>query len=75
MVDGSRKVVKITEITGREGNQILMQDIFTFEQTGLDEKGRVQGYHTATGNIPQFIDEMRRSGRLNLDMSVFVPKV
>ena len=75
MVDGSRKVVKITEITGREGNQILMQDIFTFEQTGLDEKGRVQGYHTATGNIPQFVDEMRRSGRLNLDMSVFVPKV
>ena len=75
MVDGSRKVVKITEITGREGNQILMQDIFTFEQTGLDEKGRVQGYHTATGNIPQFIDEMRRSGRLNIDMSVFVPKV
>ena len=75
MVDGSRKVVKITEITGREGSQILMQDIFTFEQTGLDEKGRVQGYHTATGNIPQFIDEMRRSGRLNLDMSVFVPKV
>ena len=75
MVDGSRKVVKITEVTGREGNQILMQDIFTFEQTGLDEKGRVQGYHTATGNIPQFIDEMRRSGRLNLDMSVFVPKV
>ena len=75
MVDGSRKVVKITEITGREGNQILMQDIFTFEQTGLDEKGRVQGYHTATGNIPQFIDEMRKSGRLNLDMSVFVPKV
>ena len=75
MVDGSRKVVKITEVTGREGNQILMQDIFTYEQTGLDEKGRVQGYHTATGNIPQFIDEMRRSGRLNLDMSVFVPKV
>jgi len=47
----------------------------TCEQTGLDEKGRVEGYHTATGNIPQFIDEMRRSGRLNIDMSVFVPKV
>ena len=33
LVDGSRKVVKITEVTGREGNQILLQDIFTFEQT------------------------------------------
>lgn len=75
LVDGSRKVVKITEVTGREGNQILLQDIFTFEQTGLDSNGKVQGYHTATGNIPIFIDELRKSGRLNLDMSVFVPKV
>ena len=75
LADGSRKIVKITEITGREGNQILMQDIFTFEQTGLDEQGRVQGFHTATGNIPVFIDELRKSGRLNLDMSVFVPKM
>ena len=75
LVDGSRKVVKITEVTGREGNQILLQDIFTFEQTGLDSNGKVQGYHTATGNIPIFIDELWKSGRLNLDMSVFVPKV
>ena len=75
LVDGSRKIVKITEVTGREGNQILLQDIFTFEQTGLDTSGKVQGYHTATGNIPVFIDELRKSGRLNLDMSVFVPKV
>ncbi len=74
MLDGSRKIIKITEITGREGNQILMQDIFSFEQTGLDCKGHVEGYHTATGNIPVFIDELRRSGRLSLDMSVFVPK-
>ena len=75
LVDGSRKIVKITEVTGREGNQILLQDIFTFEQTGLDSQGKVQGYHTATGNIPVFIDELRKSGRLNLDMSVFVPQV
>ena len=73
-VEKSRKIVKITEVTGREGNQILLQDIFTFEQTGLDSHGKVQGYHTATGNIPVFIDELRKSGRLNLDMSVFVPK-
>ncbi len=74
LVDGSRKIVKITEVTGREGNQILMQDIFTFEQTGLDSEGRVQGFHTATGNIPVFIEDLRKSGRLRLDMSVFVPK-
>ena len=74
LLDGSRKIVKITEVTGREGNQILMQDIFTFEQTGLSPEGKVEGFHTATGNIPVFIEDLRRSGRLELDMSVFVPK-
>ena len=74
LLDGSRKIVKITEVTGREANQILLQDIFTFEQTGLSSEGKVEGYHTATGNIPVFIEDLRRSGRLELDMSVFVPK-
>ncbi len=71
--DGSRKVVKISEVTGREGNVILMQDIFTFEQQEI-RNGKVAGYHTATGNIPYFIDELRKGGNLNLDMSVFVPQ-
>ena len=72
--DGSRKIVKITEVTGREGQQILMQDIFTFEQTGFDSEGHVTGYHTATGNIPVFIEELRKRGKLKLDISVFVPQ-
>ena len=71
--DGSRKVVKISEVTGREGNVILMQDIFTFEQQEISG-GKVVGYHTATGNIPYFVDELRKGGNLNLDMSVFVPQ-
>ena len=72
--DGSRKIVKISEVTGRESGMILMQDIFTFEQEGFDEKFHVLGHHTATGNIPRFIDELRQSGDLQLDMSVFVPE-
>ena len=72
--DGSRKIVKITEITGRENGMILMQDIFSFEQEGFDDKFHVIGHHTATGNIPRFIDELRQSGDLKLDMSVFVPE-
>ena len=71
--DGSRKVVKISEVTGREGNVILMQDIFNFEQQEISG-GKVVGYHTATGNIPYFVDELRKGGNLNLDMSVFVPQ-
>lgn len=73
MPDGSRKVVKISEVTGREGNVILLQDIFSYEQTGFDENGHVQGYHTPTGNIPYFIEDLRSSGDLKIDMSVFVP--
>ena len=75
MPDGSRKIIKITEITGCENDVVLMQDIFVFEQTGYNrEERRVEGYFTATGNIPQFITERRESGVLGLDMSVFVPQ-
>ena len=72
--DGSRKIVKISEVTGREGSTILLQDIFTFEQEGFDEKFHVIGHHAATGNIPKFVDELRQAGDLELDMSVFVPE-
>ena len=72
--DGSRKILQITEITGKEQDVILLQDIFEFVQTGIDKDGKVQGYHSATGNIPYFVDEMRKNGSLRLDMSVFVPK-
>ena len=71
--DGSRKIVRISEITGREGDVIQMQDIFTFEQEGFDEHFHVIGHHTATGNIPLFIENLRQAGDLQLDMSVFVP--
>ena len=72
--DGSRKVVKIVEVTGRDGDVIQMQDVFVFNQTGYDSDGRVQGYYSATGNIPYFIEELRQRGALELDMDVFVPK-
>ena len=74
MPDGSRKIVKITEVCGRENNTILLQDIFSYEQEGYDENFKVVGRHTATGNIPRFIEELRQSGDLKLDMSVFVPE-
>ena len=73
--DGSRKIVKIVEITGRENDVIQMQDIFEFRQTGIGPDGKVEGLFSATGNIPFFVDEQRRRNALNLDMSVFVPKV
>ena len=73
--DGSRKIVKIVEVTGRENDVIQMQDVFEYRQTGIDAKGNVQGEYSATGNIPFFVEEQRKRGVLKLDMSVFVPKV
>lgn len=73
--DGSRKIVKIVEVTGRENDVVQMQDIFEFRQTGVTADGTVQGEYAATGNIPFFVEEQRKRGVLKLDMSVFVPKV
>lgn len=72
--DGSRKIVQISEVTGREKDIVLMQDIFTFVQTGLDENGKIQGYYAATGNIPAFVEKLKIKGDLKLDIGVFVPR-
>ncbi len=72
--DGSRKVMQVSEVTGREGAAILMQDIFVFEQQGYGADGRVLGHMQATGNIPRFIEELKVKGDLRLDMSVFGPR-
>jgi pilus assembly protein CpaF len=71
LVDGSRKVVQISEITGREGDVILMQDIFVFQQTGFTKEGRVEGYYHATGNKPRFVEELAKKGDLRLDQAIF----
>lgn len=74
LVDGTRKIVAITEVTGREGDVITMQDIFVFKQEKIDANGHVVGQHTATGNIPYFVEKLREAGGLRLDMGVFVPR-
>jgi len=69
MRDGTRKVVKITEIQGMEGDVITMSDIFEFEQTGL-EAGKVIGRIRPTGLRPKFIDKIEAAG-IHLPPSVF----
>ena len=53
MVDGSRKVVSFQELTGMEGDVVTMQEIFSFEQTGVDETGRIKGEVPCQGNKTQ----------------------
>ena len=77
MSDGSRKIVKIVEVTKRESdtNEILTQDIFEFRQTGIGPNGTVEGVYAATGVIPTFIEELPQGGSLTIDRDIFVPKV
>ena len=70
--DGSRKVTCISEVMGMEGQQITLQDLFVFRQTGLDAKGRVLGRFEATGAIPSFYGELASRG-LALDIATFSP--
>jgi pilus assembly protein CpaF len=60
--DGSRKITHITEVVGMESDIITLQDIFIFEQTGVDERGRVQGQHRATGIKPNCLEKLRAAG-------------
>ena len=72
LADGSRKVTAITEVTGLEGQQIVMQDLFTFRQTGLDENGKILGEFKPTGAMPTFFDTLKSRG-IHLDPKIFQP--
>ncbi|MFC5510976.1 CpaF family protein [Massilia jejuensis] len=62
LIDGGRKLVSIQEITGMEGDIISMQEIFHFEQTGVDRDGKVLGHFSATGVRPRFADRLKMYG-------------
>ncbi|NHZ34852.1 MULTISPECIES: CpaF family protein [Massilia] len=62
LTDGARKLVSLQEITGMEGEMIAMQEIFCFEQTGVDAEGKVVGHFRATGVRPRFADRLRLFG-------------
>jgi pilus assembly protein CpaF len=59
--DGSRKIVNITEVYGIDDDEILLQDIFAFNQTGIHE-GRVEGSLDPTGIRPTFMNKFKSSG-------------
>jgi pilus assembly protein CpaF len=56
MKDGSRKIVSVSEVQGMEGDVIVMQDVFMFEQTGV-EGGKIVGRMKPTGIRPKFIEK------------------
>ena len=67
--DGTRRVTGITELTGMEGEVITLQDIFSFEKTGLRPDGKVCGRFRATGIRPKCSERLAQAGfRLPADM-------
>jgi pilus assembly protein CpaF len=62
LIGGARKVVKISEVTGLEGDNIVMHDLFGFKQTGVDEQRRAQGYFHTTGIRPQCLERLAALG-------------
>lgn len=71
--DGSRKVTHLTEVQGMEGDIITLQDIFVFDQTGCDDKGKVIGRYKPTGIRPKFLEKLSSNG-INLPNETFWPK-
>jgi pilus assembly protein CpaF len=61
LADGTRRVVQVSEVQGMEGDIIVMQDIMRFVQTGVQDR-RIQGYFSATGVRPKFMDKMEAMG-------------
>jgi pilus assembly protein CpaF len=60
--DGHRRLVSVSEITGMEGPTVTMQEIYKFEQRGVDEKGRVVGQLAPTGVRPKVLARIERFG-------------
>ena len=70
--DGQRKLMSLQEITGTEGDVVSMQEIFRFEQTGLEADGRVRGQFVTTGIRPRFVQRLRSRG-IVLSEDLFAP--
>jgi len=58
--DGSRRVTRVSEVVGTEGDVVTMQDLFVFDIEGEDSSGRIIGRHRSTGIVrPRFWERAR----------------
>ncbi len=72
LADGTRKVVSVSEVQGMESDIIVMQDIFRYQQTGV-QNGKVQGFFTPTGIRPRFMDKIEAAG-VYISPNTFAPR-
>ena len=74
LAGGARKVTSMTEIVGMEGDVIVTQDIFVYQQKGIDSMGRAVGQFVATGVRPAFAARLETAG-LELPPAMFRQRV
>lgn len=60
--DGTRKLISLQEVVGMEGDLITLQELFVFQQSGLDENRKVKGRFKATGVRPKFTERLTAKG-------------
>jgi pilus assembly protein CpaF len=60
--DGSRKITKISEVVGLKKEKLVVKDIFVFQQSSIDEEGRVSGEHRFTGVVPRCLEKLKARG-------------
>ncbi len=68
--DGSRRVIQCAEVLGMEGDTIVMQDLFVFEQTGIREDGKITGELRPTGLRPRAAEKIAHAG-ITLPANIF----
>jgi pilus assembly protein CpaF len=73
LAGGRRKVVYVSEISGMEGDQIQMHNLFTFEQTGVDSNGNAEGYFKCHGIRPRVCERISHRG-IHLPSDMFTAR-
>jgi pilus assembly protein CpaF len=73
MSDGSRKLISLQEVVGMEGDLITLQELFVFQQTGVDQNRKVKGRFKATGVRPKFAERLAAKG-VALPAELFDPQ-
>ncbi len=70
LLDGSRKITQITQISGLTDNQVILDDLFVYELEGIDSEGKVKGKWKATGKTPIFYERFKKAG-IDLPKEIF----
>jgi len=74
LTGGQRKIVKIVEIAGMEGDIVCLHDIFHYNQSGIDNDGRAKGQFEACGVCPQILVRIKAEG-IELPQNMFMRRV